>query len=221
MSFTKTVPASVPSLFHSSNPWVPSSAPKDKVPPTSKISIAALLAPAAPGLMSFTRTVPALVPSLRHSSSPCAPSSAKKYKLSPTLAIGPMSESAVPGLMSFTVPAGRWRSAPLKIRITAPTAAVARTSATTAVTILRLRCLRSRRRSNRSKAPGGRSTVLDSRSRIPRNSLIQVLHGLLERRPALERQGSDGRGANAERARRLLCAEAQHLREHERGPLPR
>src|SRR6266542_4026163 len=127
----------------------------------------------------------------------------------------------VPGLMSFTVPAGSWRSAPLKARIAAPMAAVARMSAMAADAILRRRCLWSRRRGNRSKAPGGRSTVLDSRSRISASSFIDALHGLLERRPALERQGSDGRRANAERARPLLSAEAQHLRKHERGPLPR
>ena len=31
---TRTVPASVPSDFHSSSPWVPSSAVKNNVPPT-------------------------------------------------------------------------------------------------------------------------------------------------------------------------------------------
>ena len=34
MSLTRTVPASVPSDFHSSRPWVPSSAVKNNVPPT-------------------------------------------------------------------------------------------------------------------------------------------------------------------------------------------
>ena len=34
MSLTMTVPASVPSLFHSSRPWVPSLAVKNSVPLT-------------------------------------------------------------------------------------------------------------------------------------------------------------------------------------------
>ena len=32
MSLTRTVPAAVPSLFHSSRPWVPSSAVKNRMP---------------------------------------------------------------------------------------------------------------------------------------------------------------------------------------------
>jgi hypothetical protein len=35
MSLTRTVPALVPSDFHSSRPWVPSSAVKNNVPRTS------------------------------------------------------------------------------------------------------------------------------------------------------------------------------------------
>ena len=35
MSLTRTVPALVPSDFHSSRPWMPSSAVKNSVPPTS------------------------------------------------------------------------------------------------------------------------------------------------------------------------------------------
>ena len=35
MSLTMTVPAAVPSLFHSSRPWMPSLAVKYSVPPTS------------------------------------------------------------------------------------------------------------------------------------------------------------------------------------------
>ena len=34
MSLTRTVPALVPSDFHSSDPWVPSSAAKNNLPPT-------------------------------------------------------------------------------------------------------------------------------------------------------------------------------------------
>jgi hypothetical protein len=35
MSLTRTVPDSVPSDFHSSWPWVPSSAVKNNLPPTA------------------------------------------------------------------------------------------------------------------------------------------------------------------------------------------
>src|SRR5262249_53701414 len=63
VSLTSTVPAGVPSLFHSSSPWTPSSAAKYNMPFTS----------ARPdgfawheieGSRSFTITVPAVVPSL-------------------------------------------------------------------------------------------------------------------------------------------------------------
>ena len=36
MSLTRTVPAVVPSVFHSSLPWTPSSAAKNSVPPTRR-----------------------------------------------------------------------------------------------------------------------------------------------------------------------------------------
>ena len=72
----QTVPAAVPSLFHSSTPCVPSSAAKNSVPLTFVRSLGYELA--LPGLMSLTRTVPAAVPSLFHSSCPCVPSSAAK-----------------------------------------------------------------------------------------------------------------------------------------------
>jgi len=54
ISFTKTVPSSVPSLFHSSSPWTPSSAAKNASPTTEAISRGDELA--GPGLMSLTRT---------------------------------------------------------------------------------------------------------------------------------------------------------------------
>ena len=66
MSLTRTVPAAVPSLFHSSTPCVPSSAAKNSVPFTFVRSLGYELR--LPGLMSLTRTVPAAVPSLFHSS---------------------------------------------------------------------------------------------------------------------------------------------------------
>ena len=69
MSLTRTVPAAVPSLFHSSSPVEPSSAVKNSVP----FTFVRLLGsePAPLGMMSLTRTVPAAVPSLFHSSTPC------------------------------------------------------------------------------------------------------------------------------------------------------
>ena len=68
MSLTRTVPAAVPSLFHSSVPLAPSSAVKKSVPSDVR-QVRGLELP-VPGLMSLTRTVPAAVPSLFHSSSP-------------------------------------------------------------------------------------------------------------------------------------------------------
>ena len=68
MSLTRTVPASVPSLFHNSSPLLGSFALKKSVPFTlvrvrgDELSL--------PGWMSLTRTVPASVPSLFHNSSP-------------------------------------------------------------------------------------------------------------------------------------------------------
>ena len=70
------MPAAVPSLFHSSRPFVPSLAEKNSVP----FTFVRLTGPPelGPGLMSFTSTVPAAVPSLFHSSSPFVPSLAAK-----------------------------------------------------------------------------------------------------------------------------------------------
>src|SRR2546429_763537 len=83
MSFTCTVPRSVPSLFHNSTPLTPSSAEKNQVPLRKANSVGRGV-PLAPGkecrvavvLMSFTRAVRASVPSLFHSSMPLTPSSA-------------------------------------------------------------------------------------------------------------------------------------------------
>ena len=74
---TSTVPAAVPSLFHSSLPWAPSLAVKNSVAADVRQEPRVELL-AVPGLMSLTRTVPAAVPSLFHSSSPWSPSSAVK-----------------------------------------------------------------------------------------------------------------------------------------------
>ena len=66
MSLTSTVPASVPSLFHSSLPFVPSSFPKNSVSPTT-VNPSAREVPMPPRFLTWT--VPAAVPSLFHSSS--------------------------------------------------------------------------------------------------------------------------------------------------------
>ena len=80
MSLTRTVPAAVPSLFHSSAPWVVSRATKKRVPlkSVSDELRKTLTALELPGLMSLTSLVPLLVPSLFHSSTPCLPSLALK-----------------------------------------------------------------------------------------------------------------------------------------------
>ena len=70
MSLTITVPASVPSLFHSSAPLAVSSATKKSCEPTAVRDVGA--ESAFPGAMSLTSRVPAAVPSLTHSSSPSA-----------------------------------------------------------------------------------------------------------------------------------------------------
>ena len=78
VDLTITVPASVPSLFHSSFPFVPSLAWKNSVPST----FVSLSKPEAPiRLMSFTMAVPPAVPSLFHSSLPLMPSSAVKNRV--------------------------------------------------------------------------------------------------------------------------------------------
>src|SRR5262249_1143546 len=82
-SLTRVVPASVPSLFHSSHPCVPSSALKNSVP----LTFVRWRGPELPlpVLMSLTSTVPASVPSLFHSSCPCLPSSAARNSVPLTL----------------------------------------------------------------------------------------------------------------------------------------
>ena len=59
---TRTLPASVPSVFHNSWPVTPSFAEKYSVP--LRLVRASGAPFAAPGLMSRTRTVPEVVPSL-------------------------------------------------------------------------------------------------------------------------------------------------------------
>ena len=62
------VPAGVPSVFHSSAPWVPSEATNRTVPFTTVKPCAP--DPLLPGLMSFTNAVPPGVPSVVQSSRP-------------------------------------------------------------------------------------------------------------------------------------------------------
>ena len=73
MSLTSTVPASVPSLFQSSDPFVASLAVKNSVPFTFVRYVGDTNSSAA-GQMSLTSTVPARVPSLFQSSYPCVAS---------------------------------------------------------------------------------------------------------------------------------------------------
>ena len=80
MSLTSKVPASVPSLFHSSFPPLPSLAVKKSVPFTSVSGDGK--EPIAPGEMSRTSTVPAAVASLFQSSTPFVPSFAWKKRRS-------------------------------------------------------------------------------------------------------------------------------------------
>ena len=82
MSLAITVPASVPSLFHSSSLWVPSLAEKNRVPSTLVSESGAKVSTL--GLMSLTITVPASVPSPFHSSKPCVPSVATKNRVPPS-----------------------------------------------------------------------------------------------------------------------------------------
>ena len=80
---TRTVPASVPSDFHSSSPWVPSEALKNTVPLTLVRERGA--ADPLPARRSLTSTVPASVPSDFHSSAaPWWPCWAVKYTQLPT-----------------------------------------------------------------------------------------------------------------------------------------
>src|SRR6185295_16313573 len=73
-----TVPADVPSLFHSSAPFGPVGG-KKRVPPTFRSSRGN--DPLKPGWISLTCTVPAAVPLLFHSSMPVSPSSEVKNRV--------------------------------------------------------------------------------------------------------------------------------------------
>src|SRR4051812_22832358 len=84
-SLTMAVPAAVPSDFHSSKPWGPSLAEKNRVLPTAVRLRGQELV--EPGLRSEIMAVPAGVPSLRHSSSPWVASVALKYN-APFIATG-------------------------------------------------------------------------------------------------------------------------------------
>src|SRR5712691_8738005 len=100
MSFTRTVPVSVPSVFQSSPPETPSLAWKYNAP-LNTVNCEGKESP-IPGLMSFTRTVPASVPSVFQSSSPETPSSATKYSAPLNTVNCEGEELPTPGLMSFT-----------------------------------------------------------------------------------------------------------------------
>ena len=100
MSLTSTVPALVPSLFHSSVPLGWLVAEKCRVEPTTARLAGLLLL--LPGLMSLTNTVPAVVPSLFHSSVSSLSSVATKYRVVPTAVKLVGFEDGVPGLMSLT-----------------------------------------------------------------------------------------------------------------------
>src|SRR5262249_52324724 len=101
MSLTRTVPAAVPLLFHSSCPCVPSLAEKNSVPFTL-IRLLGVDEP-LPELMSLTRAVPSAVPSLFHISMPLTPSSAAKYVVEPIASIDDGLEDWVFVLMSRTI----------------------------------------------------------------------------------------------------------------------
>ena len=127
-SATSTVPAALPSLFHSSVPLpgalVPLLAEKYTVVPSGTRLATLLLL--EPGQMSFTSTVPASVPSLFHSSAPMEPPSALKNSVDPAAVMPDGEEAPVPGLMSLTctVPA----SVPSLFHSSAPAASWSRKS---------------------------------------------------------------------------------------------
>ena len=101
-SWTITVPASVPSLTHSSAPWTPSS-PTNSTPVPNGTTHG-LLDDAARGVIALMRTVPATVPSVFHRAVPPPPPLAKKNSSPPAVAPGPIGS----GWMSFNgwVPTG-------------------------------------------------------------------------------------------------------------------
>ena len=102
MSLTRTVPAAVPSLFHSSSPCAAVVGREEQraVDVRQVAGTGYELPP--PGLMSLTRTVPAAVPSLFHSSTPLTPSSAEKNSVPFTFVSRWGSSCRLPGLMSLT-----------------------------------------------------------------------------------------------------------------------
>ena len=63
MSLTKTVPPLVPSDFHNSSPFSPSSAVKNRVSPMAISELLSVKAAVEPAAMSLTKIVPAAVPS--------------------------------------------------------------------------------------------------------------------------------------------------------------
>ena len=109
MSFTRTVPAAVPSDFQSSIqapvPVVPSLPAKNTVPFTSVIhGCAARPIPFATGFMSLIITVPALVPSDVQSSCPLAVEFLAEKNNFPLLRISPVPDEPVAhGKISFTI----------------------------------------------------------------------------------------------------------------------
>ena len=87
MSLTRTEPAAVPSLFHSSVPCPAPSAAKKTVPASAEKLRGLEEAPGV-GSRSARSSVPAAVPSLVQSSEPFVPSSAAKKILPPDTAKG-------------------------------------------------------------------------------------------------------------------------------------
>jgi hypothetical protein len=98
MSFTSTVPAVVPSVFQSSDPFAASLATK-KITPPDRVSFEK---DETPELMLFTASVPDSLPSVFHRPPPLPPSPAVKRTDPFSSMNGPGNESPGPGLMSFT-----------------------------------------------------------------------------------------------------------------------
>ena len=99
---TRTVPAAVPSLFHSSLPV--SAVVGAEVERAADVGeLARATSCRGPGMMSLTRTVPAAVPSLFHSSTPSAPSFGREEERAVRRPSGAGGiELAGPGRMSLT-----------------------------------------------------------------------------------------------------------------------
>src|SRR5262245_60702488 len=112
MSLIRVVPLAVPSVPHSSTPFLPSSAAKrtrggDRPEDGRRVKPRGV-DPRAPGLTSLTRVVPRVVPSVTHSSRPLLPSSAENSSTAgeaPTAGRGKKSEGEelfAPGLTSLS-----------------------------------------------------------------------------------------------------------------------